>query len=85
MGALYRELKEEIDYSLKEEPELFAVFNHISKDKKEHTVFIDYIYRLNKKPNLSSPEKLEILWLTREEIIDKNISKDREFLDKIFR
>ncbi len=64
---------------------MLTVFNHISKDKKEHTVFIDYIYRLNKKPNLSSPEKLEILWLTKEEIIDKNISKDREFLDKIFK
>ena len=85
LGALRRELKEELNYSLKKEPELFSVFNYISKDKKEHTVFIDYIYPLAKKPKLSSPEKLEILWLTKREIIAKNITKDRKFLDKIFR
>ena len=85
LGALYRELKEELNYSLKKEPELFSVFNYISKDRKEHTVFIDYIYPLNKKPKLSSPEKLEILWLTKKEIIANNITKDRKFLDKIFR
>lgn len=85
LGALCRELKEELNYSLKKEPELFSVFNYISKDKKQHTVFIDYIYPLAKKLKLSSPEKLEILWLTKKEIIAKNITKDRKFLDKIFR
>lgn len=84
LGALRRELKEEINYSLKKDPELFSVFNYISEDKKKHTVFIDYIYPLAKKPKLSSPEKLEILWLTKKEIIAKNITKDRKFLDKIF-
>lgn len=85
LGALRRELKEEINYFLKKEPELFSVFNYISKDKKQHTVFIDYIYSLAKKPKLYSPEKLKILWLTKREIIAKNITKDRKFLDKIFR
>ena len=85
LGALGRELKEELNYSLKREPELFSVFNYISKDKKEHTVFIDYIYPLAKKLKLSSPEKLEILWLTKKEIIAKNITKNRKFLDKIFK
>jgi len=85
LRALYRELKEELNYSLKKEPELFSVFNYISKDKKRHTVFIDYIYPLNKKPKLSSPEKLEILWLTEKELISKNIIKDEKFLDKIFK
>jgi ADP-ribose pyrophosphatase YjhB (NUDIX family) len=84
LGALYRELKEELDYSLKKEPELFSVFNYISKDKKRHTFFIDYIYPLNKKPKLSSPEKLEILWLTKKDLISKNIIKDKKFLDKVF-
>lgn len=84
LGALCRELKEELNYSLKKEPELFSVFNYISKDKKRHTVFIDCIYPLAKKPKLSSPEKLEILWLTKREIIAKNITKDKKFLDKIF-
>jgi ADP-ribose pyrophosphatase YjhB (NUDIX family) len=85
LGALYRELKEELNYSLKKEPELFSVFSYISKDKKRHTVFIDYIYPLDKKPKLSSPEKLEILWLTKKEIISKNITKDERFLDKVFK
>jgi 8-oxo-dGTP diphosphatase len=84
LGALKRELKEELNYSLEKEPELFSVFNYISKDKKEHTVFIDYIYPLAKKPKLSSPEKLRILWLTKKELIVKNITKDKKFLDKIF-
>ena len=84
LGALKRELKEELSFSLKREPELFSVFNYISKDKKEHTVFIDYIYPLAKKLKLSSPEKLEILWLTKREIIAKNITKDEKFLNKIF-
>ena len=85
LGALYRELKEELNYSLKKEPELFSVFNYISKDKKLHDVFIDYIYPLAKKPKLTSPEKLEILWLTKKELISKNIIKDEKFLDKIFK
>ena len=84
LGALYRELKEELNYSLKKEPELFSVFNYISKDKKEHTVFIDYIYPLAKKPKLTSPEKLGILWLTKKELISKNITKDKKFLKRIF-
>ena len=84
LGALCRELKEELNYSLKKEPELFSVFNYISKDKKLHDVFIDYIYPLAKKPKLSSPEKLEILWLTKKELISKNIIKDEKFLKRIF-
>jgi len=85
LGALHRELKEELNYSLKKKPELFSVFNYISKDKKEHTVFIDYIYPLAKKPKLSSPEKLEILWLTKKELLSKKIIKDKKFLERIFR
>jgi len=85
LGALHRELKEELNYSLKKKPKLFSVFNYISKDKKEHTVFIDYIYPLAKKPKLSSPEKLEILWLTKRELLSKNIIKDKKFLNRIFR
>jgi ADP-ribose pyrophosphatase YjhB (NUDIX family) len=85
LEALYRELKEELDYSLKKEPELFSVFNYISKNKKRHTVFIDYIYPLDKKPELFSPEKLEILWLTKRDLISKNINKDEKFLDRVFK
>jgi len=85
LRALNRELKEELNYSLKEEPKLFQVWNYISKDKKRHTVIINYILKLDKKPQLFSPEKSKILWLTKKELISKNIIKDKKFLDKIFK
>ena len=65
LGALKRELKEELNYSLKKEPKLFNVYNYISKDKKQHFVIIEYIHQLNEMLKLSSPEKLEIFWLTK--------------------
>jgi len=83
-GALNRELKEELNYSLKIEPELFDVWNYISKNKRRHSVFIYYIYQLNKKLKLFSPEKLKILWLTKNGLMKMNIIKDEKFLDKIF-
>jgi ADP-ribose pyrophosphatase YjhB (NUDIX family) len=85
LGALYRELKEELNYSLKKEPELFSVFNYISENKKRHTVFIDYIYPLNKMPKIYSPEKLELFWLTKKELLKQGIIKDKKFLDRLFR
>ena len=85
LGALKRELKEELDYSLKKEPELFHIYNYVSEDKKRHFVIIDYIYPLNKMPKLSSPEKLEIFWLTKKELLSKKIIRDKKFLDRVFR
>ena len=84
-GALNRELKEELNYSLKIEPELFDVWNYISKNKRRHSVMVYFIQKLSKKPRFFSPEKLKILWFTKKDIISKNIIKDKKFLDKIFR
>ena len=81
-GALNRELKEELNYSLKTEPELFDIWNYISKNGRRHSVFIYFIHRLTKKIELSSPEKLEILWLTKKMAIP--IIKDKKLIDKIF-
>ena len=83
LRTLNRELREELNYSLKKEPKLFQVWNYISKDKRRHTVVIDYIIKLDKKPQLFSPEKSQILWLTK--LILKNIIKDKKFIDKIFK
>jgi 8-oxo-dGTP pyrophosphatase MutT (NUDIX family) len=83
-GALKRELKEEINYDLKEEPQLFQVWNYISKNKKRHSVMINFIYELDKKPKISSREKAKILWASKKEIISKNIIKDKNFVEKIF-
>lgn len=85
MSALKRELREELNYNLKKEPKLFDVWNYVSKTKKEHIVFLNYILKLGKKSILSSPEKLGIFWLTRKDIILKGIIKDKQFLDKIFK
>lgn len=85
LETLGRELKEELDYTLKKEPELFSVFNYISKNKQEHAVFLDFIYPLSRKPKFSSPEGLEAIWLTEKEIIANNITEDREFLKRIFK
>lgn len=82
--ALRRELKEELDYTLEKEPELFSVWNYISKNKKRHSIFLNYILELDEKPVLSSPEKYELHWFTKEEVESKKIIKDREFADKIF-
>ena len=84
LDALKRELIEELSYSLDKEPELFNVWNYISKNGRRHFVYINYIYQLEKKPKLSSPEKLQILWLTKKNILLKNILKDKKFIEKIF-
>jgi ADP-ribose pyrophosphatase YjhB (NUDIX family) len=87
LGALDRELKEELNYSLGKlegKLELFNVWNYISKNGRRHNVYIQYIHQLNKKPNFSSPEGLQPVWLTKKELILKNIIKDEKFLNKIF-
>lgn len=84
LGALNRELKEELNYSLENEPELLEVWNYISKNRSRHSVMINFIQQLVKKPKFSSPEKLKILWLTKNNILSKNIIKNKEFVDKIF-
>jgi len=83
-GALNREIKEELNFPLKKEPELFSVWNYISKDRKRHSVMIHFIYPLDKKPKFSSPERVEILWLTGKELFSKNIIRDKKFINKIY-
>ena len=84
LGALKRELKEELNYELKEEPELFDAWDYISKNGKRHSVMIYFIYPLSKKPRFHSPEKLQILWLNKKDLITRNIIKDPNFVNKIF-
>ena len=47
-GALNRELKEELDFSLGSMPKLFDVWNYISSDKTTHSVFIYYRVKFEK-------------------------------------
>jgi len=82
LEALNRELKEELNYSLRKEPQLFSVWSYISKNKRRHTILIDYIYQLDKKSKFFSPEKAEPLWLNKKELM--RIIKDKKFVKKIF-
>lgn len=84
LGALKRELAEELAYTLEKEPELFDVYNYISKDKKRHSIFLNYIQCLRKKPVLVSPEELEIFWLTKNDIKSMGLIADEKFINKIF-
>jgi 8-oxo-dGTP pyrophosphatase MutT (NUDIX family) len=84
LESLNRELKEELNYVLQKEPELFDVWNYIAKDKRRHSVFIYYIYHFRRKPKLSSFEGHKILWLTKKDLESGNIIRDEKFLDKIF-
>ena len=84
LGALNRELKEELGYSLESEPELLDIWNYISKNKLRHSVMINFIQQLAKKPELSSPEKLKILWLGKNSALLRSIIKEKTFIDKIF-
>lgn len=83
--ALKRELKEEIGYDLAVNPSLSNIYNYISSNGNRHTVIIDYCFKLKKKPVLRPREKLKILWLTKKDLMSKNIIKDKRFLDKIFK
>ena len=81
-GALQRELKEELNYSLNKEPELLDIWNYISKNGKRHSVMIYFFYQLKKKNKFSSPENHQILWLSKKETI--SIIKNKKLVDKIF-
>ncbi len=84
-GTLKRELKEELGHSLVKEPRFLDVYNYISKNKKRHSVFLNYTLKLEEKPELTDKKEAKNLWLTKQEFISKKIIKEREFLDKIFR
>lgn len=85
LDTLKRELKEELDYNLTKEPEFLDVYNYVSKNKKRHSVFLNYTLNLKEKPELADKEGAKNLWLTKQEFISKKIIKEKEFLDKIFR
>ena len=82
METLRRELREELNYDLKKEPELVDVYNHVSKDGMKHKVLIQYILKLGRMPKFESLEGVEYFWLDKDEA--KRIFNKKSFLDKIF-
>ncbi|PIR58198.1 MAG: hypothetical protein COU70_02200 [Parcubacteria group bacterium CG10_big_fil_rev_8_21_14_0_10_35_15] len=83
--TLKRELREELDYNLVREPRFLDIYNYVAKNKKRHSIFLNYVLKLKEKPRLANKEGAKNLWLIKQEFISKKIIKEKEFLDKIFR
>jgi ADP-ribose pyrophosphatase YjhB (NUDIX family) len=83
LGTLKREIKEELNYFLENEPELFDIWNYVSKNGKRHSVMVYFIYQLDKKPKFSSSKNIQILWLTEENTLP--IIEDKKLVEKIFK
>jgi ADP-ribose pyrophosphatase YjhB (NUDIX family) len=79
--ALQRELKEELNFTLKKQPRLFHVYN-FTPDKSRHSVKICYIMKIPKPLNLISPEGHEVFWFTQEEL--NQVYHHPDFVKKIF-
>lgn len=84
LEALKRELKEELNYSLTRKPKFFNVWNYLSKDGRRHSIFLTYILRLPRKPEMRSSEKANLLWLTKKEFLNKKIIQNKKFVQTIF-
>ncbi len=82
MDSLRREIMEELGLRLDIKPDLFHVWNYISKNGKRHSVMIYYFYKLEDQNEPKSPEKIQILWLDEKEM--KQIVKDHDFVKRMF-
>ena len=85
LGTIKRELKEELNYNLAKKPKFLDVYNYVSKNKKRHSVFLNYALTLKAKPKLTDKEGAKNLWLTKKTFISNGIIEEKRFLNKIFR
>jgi len=82
LDTLKRELKEELDYDLKKEPELLDVYSHLSPDGKRHKILIQYIRKFKHAPEFTSLEGVEYSWLDKRAA--RKIFHQKAFLEKVF-
>ncbi len=80
LEALKRELKEELGYELKIEPNLLYAWSYVSRSKNTHGVYVVYIINLKKEIKFSSLEDpfLEFIWLDKSEIKIQNFLPEME-------
>ncbi len=81
--ALKRELVEEIDFNLKNDPELLDVWAYIRKNKNIHRVYIVYLINIGKKPKKfihQEVDDMEFIWLKKEEIKEQCFLPEMEKL-----
>lgn len=83
LGALTRELKEELGYKVETEPCLLHAWSYISRDKTAHRVYIVYLINLEREIVFFSKEEcaLEFIWLDKLEIKSQGFLPEME---KIF-
>ncbi len=82
-ASLQRELAEELNFQLEEEPRLFHVWNFRKESEERHSVLIYYICQLKGAvPELVSPEGLEIFWLDKEGMLQW--MSDSDYVERIF-
>lgn len=80
MEALERELREELDYSLAQNPKLLDVWTYLSSDGKSHRVNIVYLIDISEEvqfKHVEDGERTEFVWL------DKSDIKAQDFLPKM--
>lgn len=71
LSALKRELKEELDYKLIQDPRLLHAWTYISSDGLTHRVLIVYILDIKKQLQFTHKEDLErtyFRWVSKDEI-----------------
>lgn len=80
--ALQREIKEELDFTIKKQPSLFHVWNYISKDADRHSVMIYFYQELSKPILFVSPEKIKTQWLKKSEM--KKVIHHQDFVHRLY-
>lgn len=63
METLRRELREELDYELRGEPEMLGIYNDFSAAAERHKVQLQYLKRFRRRPKFLSLEGVEYAWL----------------------
>jgi len=83
IGALKRELLEEMGFDLKVKPKLFYAWTYISRDKSRQEVYVVYLADIGKKPrNFFHKERndIEFVWLKKGEIKKQKFLPEMENL-----
>ncbi len=89
IGALKRELIEEIGFDLKVEPKLFYAWTYISRDRSRQEVYLVYLADIGNKPQRFTHKErndVEFILLKKEEIKkQKFLSEMENILLKAFK
>ena len=80
--ALTREIKEELGTKIQMKSRLFHIWNYVSKNKRRHSVMIYFICSIPRPIKYRSPERLEVLWVTKKDM--KRVVSDPIFVQRMY-